>query len=93
MRAKASPVYVFVRRFQRAINEDDLAGISGELAYRLFLSLFPFFIFLAALGGFMADLLDLDNPTDEIIELLGESVPADVASVLRQQVQVIEAAF
>jgi membrane protein len=86
-RAKASPVYVFVRRFQRAINEDDLTGISGELAYRLFLSLFPFFIFLAALGGFMADLLDLDNPTDEIIELLGESVPADVASVLRTQVE------
>jgi membrane protein len=86
-RVKASPVYVFVRRFHRAINEDDLAGISGELAYRLFLSLFPFFIFLAALGGFMADLLDLDNPTDEIIELLGESVPADVASVLRTQVE------
>jgi membrane protein len=76
-----------VRRFYKAIQEDDLAGISGELAYRLFLSLFPFFIFLGAMGAFLATISGIENPTDDIISLLGDSVPADVSRVLRSQLE------
>ena len=54
----------FLRRYIKAINEDDIAGLSGEMAYRLFLSLFPFFIFLGAMGAFVAKTLGIDNPTE-----------------------------
>jgi uncharacterized BrkB/YihY/UPF0761 family membrane protein len=47
----------FFRRLIKEVGEDDISGLSAELTYRFFLSLFPFFIFLAALGGFVADLL------------------------------------
>lgn len=77
----------FLRRFYEAVKEDDIAGVSGELAYRLFLSLFPFFIFLGAMGAFLAAVSGIDNPTDDIINLLGDSVPADVSSVLRKQIE------
>ena len=81
----------FTKRLIKEIGEDDISGRAAELAYRFFLSLFPFFIFLAALGGFVADMVGAANPTDEIMDLLGDNVPADVASVLRTQLeQVIE---
>lgn len=79
----------FLRRYIKAISDDDLAGVSAEMAYRLFLSLFPFFIFLGAMCAFTADLLDINNPTDEIIQLLGDSIPPDVSSVLRSQIEEI----
>jgi membrane protein len=82
----------FAKRVLKEVNTDDISGLSAELAYRFFLSLFPFFIFLAALGGFIADAIGTRNPTDEIMDLLGENVPADVASVLRGQIEeIIEA--
>ena len=82
----------FAKQLVQDVKQDDLSGLAAEFAYRFFLSLFPFFLFAAALGGFAADLFDIDNPTDGIIDLLGESVPQDVASVLRTQVDaVIEA--
>jgi membrane protein len=55
----------------------------------LFLALFPFFIFLAALGGFVADLLNITNPTEEIMRELEGALPSDAASVIRGQVETI----
>jgi membrane protein len=77
----------FGKRIFKEVGEDDLSGAAGELAYRFFLALFPFFIFLAAMGGFVADLLGVRNPTQEIMELLGDSLPPDAASVLREQLE------
>ena len=75
------------KRVFKEVGEDDLSGAAGELAYRFFLALFPFFIFLAALGGFVADLLNVRNPTNEVMELLGDSLPSDAASVLRGELE------
>jgi membrane protein len=77
----------FGKRIFKEVGEDDLSGAAGELAYRFFLALFPFFIFLAAMGGFVADLLGVRNPTQEIMKLLGDSLPPDAASVLREQLE------
>jgi membrane protein len=74
------------KRLLTEVKEDDVSGLAAELAYRFFLSLFPFFIFLAALGGFVAGQLNVDDPTNEVMDLLGDSVPSDVASVLRTEV-------
>lgn len=73
------------KRLIKAIGEDDISGAATELAYRLFLAIFPFFIFLAAFGGFIADLLEVRNPTQEIMDSLGESLPPDAASVLQRE--------
>jgi membrane protein len=79
----------FGKRLKDEVSEDDVSGAAAELAYRFFLALFPFFIFLAALGGFVASLSGVDSPTDEIMDMVGESLPADSASVLRSQLESI----
>src|SRR4051794_31831333 len=78
-----------LKRLYSQSKEDDILGLAGELAFRLFLALFPFFIFLAALGGFITQLAGVKNPTDEIINLFGESMPLDTQSVLRSQLDAV----
>ncbi len=85
MRIGNVDVVAFGKQTVKRIGSDDVSGLAAELAYRFFLSLFPFFIFLAALGSFIARLLGIENPTDKVMELLGQSVPADASSVLRRQ--------
>ena len=80
-------VIEFAKRLKDEVSEDDISGGAAELAYRFFLAIFPFFIFLAALGGFIASSLDVENPTDEIMDLIGESLPEDSAAVLRTQLE------
>src|SRR6185295_1650800 len=49
-------VFGTLKRLYLEAKEDDILGLAGELAFRFFLALFPFFIFLAALGGFITQL-------------------------------------
>jgi membrane protein len=77
----------FGKRLKDKVGEDDIGGAAAEMAYRFFLALFPFFLFLAALGGFVASALNIDNPTDEVMDLIGDSLPEDSASVLRTQLE------
>jgi membrane protein len=49
--------------------------------------LFPFFIFLAALAGFVTHIFDIQNPTDRIINTIGDTLPSDVTSVIRTQLE------
>jgi membrane protein len=79
----------FLARLYQEGKEDDIFGLAAELAFRFFFALFPFFIFLAALGAFVARALDVDNPTNEIMSLFGRSVPPDVESVLRTEIEAV----
>ncbi len=76
-----------LRAFAKEVGEDDLSGAAAELAYRMFLAIFPFFIFLTALGSFAAEILNVANPAEEIVDALGESLPEDSANVLRRQIE------
>src|SRR5690606_27794998 len=67
--------------------KDDLGGGAAEIAFRFFLAIFPFFIFLAALNGFVASALDGEGRTDEIMDMIGDSLPEDSANVLRGQLE------
>jgi membrane protein len=78
---------VTVKRTVQEVVSDDVGGLAAELAYRFFLSLFPFFIFLAALGSFVAGLFHVANPTDEIMARLSQTLPPDAAGVVRNQLQ------
>ena len=75
------------KQIVKKVGEDDLSGLAAALAYRSFLALFPFFIFLAALAGFVTHLFDIQNPTDRIINTIGDTLPSDVTSVIRTQLE------
>jgi membrane protein len=75
------------KRLKDKVSEADITGHAAEMAYRFFLAIFPFFIFLAALGGFVASAVDVRNPVDEIMNMIGDSLPDDSASVLRTQLE------
>ena len=75
------------REWAKRVVRDDVFGLAAELAYWFFLSLFPFFIFLAALGGFVAAVLDVGDPTQQIIDLLGTTMPPDATRLVRPQIE------
>lgn len=60
-------------------------GLAAELAFRFMFATFPFALFLAALGAFVAGWLGVANPTARIISTLGDSIPANVAGPLNTQ--------
>jgi len=69
----------------RELSEDNVTDFSAGLAYRFLLALFPFFIFLTALGGFLSQLANIENPSTEILNRLGTALPDDARSVLDSQ--------
>src|SRR3954470_4137732 len=76
----------FVIKLWKEVGEDDLGDAAAALAYKLFLALFPFFIFLMALSGFAGSLFGIDDPRGEIMSTLATAVPADAYSVIDTQV-------
>ena len=86
MRDLSKRLFGYGKRLYAETKDDDVGGAAAELAYRFFLSLFPLILFMAALGGFAADLFNVRNPTDDIMDALGDSLPSDAASVLRGQI-------
>ncbi len=66
---------------------DDIVGMSAELAYRFFLALFPFFIFLAALGGFVATQFEVENPAEQAVQLIGDALPEEGAAFVEEQLR------
>jgi membrane protein len=71
----------------KQIGQDDLSGRSAEMAYKFFLALFPFMIFLVAAGSFTSEIIGVNNPVDEIMKQVGPSLPDDAESLLRTQLE------
>jgi membrane protein len=69
--------------------KDDVAGLSTELAYRTFLELFPFFIFLSMVGGAAEQSLHVPNPARQMLDLLNGSLPQGAADPIRQQLETV----
>ena len=61
--------------------QDDVAGISAQLSYYFFLSLFPALLFVVALASFFP----LYNFTDELMRMVAPIAPAAVVELLREQ--------
>ena len=74
-------------RLIHSVKEDDLSGLSAEIAYRFLFAVFPFGLFAAALGSFAATYLRVDNPADEIIRGLGDNLPPSIADAIRPELQ------
>jgi membrane protein len=77
----------FCRKLIKQIGEDDLSGRAAEMAYKFFLALMPFLIFLVAAGAFVADAVGINDPTKELIDQVGPSLPDDAESLLRTQLE------
>ena len=71
--------------YLRQLERHDTMGLAAELAFRFMFATFPFALFLAALGAFVAGWLGVANPTARIISTLGDSIPANVAGPLNTQ--------
>ena len=79
------PLRIPLRIFKEA-KDDDLSGAATELAYKLFLALFPFLIFLTALGGFSSSLFGIDDPTTEIMDAVAPSIPDGSEQMIRDEI-------
>jgi membrane protein len=76
-----------LRQLGIQIVRDDVVGLSAELAYRFFLSIFPFFIFLTSLGTLVASAFGLPDPAQHFADLLSQVMPPDAAEVFEAEIQ------
>jgi membrane protein len=77
----------FVRRYVKAIFDDDVPGLAAELAYRFMFATFPFAMFVVALSGFMASWLGIADPGSRIIGAIGNSLPSDLIGPVKTQLE------
>lgn len=78
-------IFLNAKRFWRGLAADDVGDFAAGLSYRFFLALFPFFIFITAVGGFVAKLAGVENPSTEVLNRFGDALPSDARSVLETQ--------
>ncbi|WP_246943018.1 YihY/virulence factor BrkB family protein [Bacillus pinisoli] len=71
----------FLKDLWGRFHQDELAGLSAELAYFFLLSLFPFMIFLVTLIGYLP--LDQEN----IIEFLRQYAPGEALTLIERNIQ------
>jgi membrane protein len=75
------------RRLVTGLREHDVSGLAAEIAYRFLFAVFPFGLFVAALGGVVAGWLRVDNPAERIIGGLGDNLPPSIADALQPELQ------
>ena len=71
------------RRTWREALDDDVLGLAAQLAYYLFLALFPALVFLLALASFFP----LSNITDDVGRALGPFVSPQVLTLIQEQMR------
>jgi len=71
-----------VRRVIHEIQDDDCLGRAAQLAYYFLFALFPFFLVLTTLLGF----LPLPNLMDRLMEMLGQMLPGDALRLVQENV-------
>jgi|SRR5438105_549193 membrane protein len=85
--ARSSELIDLTRRLAASARTDDVTGLAAEIAYRSFLELFPFFVFLASIGGALESSFHVQNPAHQILDLLTNSMPQGAADPIRQQLE------
>ena len=73
--------------YVKRLIDDDVAGMSAELAYRFMFATFPFAIFVVALGGFISSWLGIRDPSNRIIGALGSDLPSNLVGPVQQQLE------
>lgn len=76
-----------VNRLKERLKGDDVAGLAAELAYRFLFAVFPFGLFVAALGAFIASALQIDNPAQQMTAALDDNLPGPIAQALQPELE------
>jgi membrane protein len=76
-----------LRRLVDSVRRDDVTGLAAELAYRFLFAVFPFGLFVAALGAFAAGYLHVDNPAQQLVEGLGDNLPGSIAGAIQPELE------
>ena len=71
------------QRTWREAMDDDILGLAAQLAYYLFLALFPAILFLLALASFFP----LSNITDDVARSIGPFVSPQVLELIQDQMR------
>jgi membrane protein len=74
-------------RLLHGLREHDVSGLSAEMAYRFLFAVFPFGLFLAAMGSVIAGWLRVEDPAAQIIAALGDNLPAEIGNALRPELE------
>jgi membrane protein len=74
-------------RLMEGIKRDDVSGLAAEIAYRFLFAVFPFGLFVAALGSFAAGWLHVENPAQLIVSGLSDNLPPSIAEGLRPELE------
>ena len=77
----------FGKEFVQQFQEDDASGMAAELAYRWLFAVFPFGLFMAALGAFVASWMGIQNPGQQIVDALGDNLPAELAAGVQPELE------
>ena len=75
------------KRLVTGVREHDVSGLAAEIAYRFLFAVFPFGLFVAALGGVIAGWLQVDNPAQQIIDGVGDNLPPDIANAIQPELE------
>lgn len=76
-----------IRRVIDRSRRNDIAGLAAEIAFRFLFAVFPFGLFVVALGAFVAGALHISNPAGQAIAALGDNLPPSIARSLRPQLE------
>jgi membrane protein len=77
----------FGKELVEQFQADDASGMAAELAYRWLFALFPFGLFLAALGAFVAAAMGIQNPAQQIVDGVGDNLPEGLASSIQPELE------
>src|SRR5687768_133108 len=78
-----------LRQVVQQLRRDDVFGLAAELAYRFFLAIFPFFLFLTALGQLLARGLPVPNPAPHFAQLLGQIMPPEAGALFQAELEYV----
>jgi len=71
------------------IGKDDISVLAAEMAYRFLFAMFPFFIFLAALLGFIGAWVGQGNLFDSVMKFIGNVLPSQISEILADSVRAV----
>ena len=76
-----------VGRLVYGVQKHDVGGLSAEMAYRFLFALFPFGLFVAAMGSVVAGWLQVRDPAAQIVAALGDNLPVEIANAVRPELE------
>src|SRR5688500_6397614 len=86
--AELRPLW-FGRQLARAYFADDVMGLAAEMAYQFLFALFPFFIFLAAVLGFVGASTGPGSLFSLVMQFVAILAPPEIQALVRDWVHTV----